>query len=255
MIQRLHELQTEEAKSHCRATKTPPNLPRDSQVEANQTSSVSTDRQDKTEGGDVGEEEERKESEGESSRQVSKVTSKPLSLLGSALKKGGRSSSSGGSSSIRLLPDFVYQASPDPASRETEDRQAGGRGGGKRQAVKENGRKAKQKLNFTSSCRTEEEEEEEEQEEERNNASDQPAISTSWSEVSSMVIGSEYRLSPLSAAMEQRLILQYLTPLGDYQEVRLPPKPQVTSYIRLHTTPSGDTKGIIQPFHPQHLET
>ncbi|XP_045885076.1 DDB1- and CUL4-associated factor 1-like, partial [Micropterus dolomieu] len=243
MIQRLHELQTEEAKSHCRATKTPPNLPRDSQVEANQTSSISTDRQDKTEGGDVGEEEERKESEGESSRQVSKVTSKPLSLLGSALKKGGRSSSSGGSSSIRLLPDFVYQASPDPASRETEDRQAGGRGGGKRRAVKENGRKAKQKLNFTSSCRTEEEEEEEEeeQEEERSNASDQPAISTSWSEVSSMVIGSEYRLSPLSAAMEQRLILQYLTPLGDYQELlavfmQLDTRSLLMNYIDLRQT-------------------
>ncbi|KAJ4927175.1 hypothetical protein JOQ06_014911 [Pogonophryne albipinna] len=29
----------------------------------------------------------------------------------------------------------------------------------------------------------------------------------------------KYRLSPLSAATEQRLILQYLTPLGDYQEL------------------------------------
>ncbi|XP_070787087.1 DDB1- and CUL4-associated factor 1-like [Enoplosus armatus] len=237
MIQRLHELQTEEAKSHFSPTKVPQNLPQDSQVEANQTSSISTDHQDKTEGGDVGEEEERKDRDGESSRPMSKAKSKPLSLLSSALKNGGcssSSSSSSGSSSTRLLPDFVYQASPDPASRETEDRQ-GGRGGGKRRAVKENGRKAKQKLNFTSSsCRTEEEGE-------RNDSSDQPANSTSWSEVSSMVIGSDYRLSPLSPAMEQRLILQYLTPLGDYQELlavfmQLDTRSLLMNYIDLRQT-------------------
>uniref|UniRef100_A0A7N6F837 DDB1- and CUL4-associated factor 1 n=1 Tax=Anabas testudineus TaxID=64144 RepID=A0A7N6F837_ANATE len=114
--------------------------------------------------------------------------------------------------STRLIPDFVYQASMDPSSRDTEDRQ-GERGGGKRRMVKENGRKAKQKLHFIStSCRAEEEVE-------RNDSSEQPTHSTSWSEVSSMVIGSDYRLSPLSSAMEQRLILQYLTPLGDYQEL------------------------------------
>lgn len=204
MIRRLYELQTEEAKSHFSPTKTAQNLPQDSQVETTQTSSVSADQQDKTEGEDVGE---------EGSRPVSKASSKPLSQLGSALKNGG----CGGSSSARLLPDFVYQASPNSAFRETEDRQGGGGGGGggKRRAVKENGRKVKQKLPFTSSShRTEEEVE-------RNDSSDQPASSTSWSEMSSMVIGSDYRLSPLSPAMEQRLILQYLTPLGDYQEVRL----------------------------------
>lgn len=202
MIRRLYELQTEEAKSHFSPTETAQNLPQDSQVETTQISSVSADQQDETEEEDVGE---------EGSRPASKATSKPLSQLGSALKNGG----CGGSSSARLLPDFVYQASPNSAFRETEDRQGGG-GGGKRRAVKENGRKAKQKLHFTSSSsrRTEEEVE-------RNDSSDQPASSTSWSEMSSMVIGSDYRLSPLSPAMEQRLILQYLTPLGDYQEVRL----------------------------------
>ncbi|XP_068171013.1 DDB1- and CUL4-associated factor 1-like isoform X1 [Antennarius striatus] len=46
----------------------------------------------------------------------------------------------------------------------------------------------------------------------------QPA-GASWSEVSSMLIGSDYCLSPLSPAMEQRLLLQYLTPLGDHQEL------------------------------------
>lgn len=85
----------------------------------------------------------------------------------------------------------------------------------KRRAVKENGRKAKQKINFTSSSGKTEDEGE------RGDASEQPANSTSWSEMSSMVIGSDYSLSPLSLAMEQRLILQYLTPLGDYQDVRL----------------------------------
>ncbi len=225
MIQRLHELQTEEAKSHFSPSKTPQNLPQDSQVETTQTSSISTDQQDKMEGEDVREEEERKERDGESSRPVPKAHSKHLSQLTSALKNGGCSSSSG-SSSTRLLPDFVYQASPDPASRETEDRQGGRE---KRRAVKENGRKAKQKLNLTSSsCRTEEEE--------RNDSSDQPANITSWSEMSSMVIGSDYHLSPLSPAMEQRLILQYLTPLGDYQEVRLQ-----TNHSLLFMDPKGYT--------------
>lgn len=193
MIQRLHELQTEEAKSRFTPAK---NLPQDSQDKTTQTSNTSTDQQDE------GEEGERKERDGESSRPNS--SSKPLSRLCSAQKNGAGA----GCSSTRLLPDFVYQASSDPASRETEDRQGGrGGGGGKRRAVRENGKKAKQKLNFTS-CRSEEEEVE------RHDTS-----STSWSEMSSMVIGSDYRLEPLSPAMEQRLILQYLTPLGDYQEV------------------------------------
>ncbi|XP_070815845.1 DDB1- and CUL4-associated factor 1-like isoform X1 [Chaetodon trifascialis] len=211
MIQRLHELQTEEAKR-------PQNLPQDPQVETSQTSSTSTAQQDKTEG---------EEEEGERSRSVSKASSKPLSQLGSALKAGG------GSGSTRLLPDFIYQASPDPASRETEDRQ-GGRAG-RRRAVKENGRKAKQKLNFTSSSlRTEEEAE-------RNDSSEQPANSSSWSEMSSVMIGSDYRLSPLSPAMEQRLILQYLTPLGDYQELlavfmQLDTRSLLMNYIDLRQT-------------------
>lgn len=212
MIQRLRELQTEEAKSHFSSAKTPQNLPQDSQVEAAQTSSISADQREKMKGGHVGEEED-------SSCSGSKASSKLLSQLGSAQKTGGCGGSSG-SGSTRLLPGFVYQASPDPASRETEDRQGGRGGGGKRRAVKENGRKAKQKLNFTSSCRTEEEAE-------RNDSSEQPANISTWSEMSSMVIGSDYRLSPLSTAMEQRLILQYLTPLGDYQEVRLPTNPSL----------------------------
>nr|XP_014341962.1 PREDICTED: protein VPRBP isoform X2 [Latimeria chalumnae] len=42
---------------------------------------------------------------------------------------------------------------------------------------------------------------------------------SSWSEMSPWVIGTNYTLYPLTPAIEQRLILQYLTPLGEYQEV------------------------------------
>lgn len=44
---------------------------------------------------------------------------------------------------------------------------------------------------------------------------------SSWSEMSPWVIGNNYHLYPLTAEIEQRLILQYLTPLGEYQEVGL----------------------------------
>lgn len=186
MIRRLHELQSKEAKT-----------PRD----LTQVSPVSG-----MEGVESGGE------EGEvsgSSRTGSKVKPPPCP----AQKNG----------STRLLPDFVFQAR---SSRETEDRQEG-RGGGRRRAVMEYGRKAKQKLKYSSSsCRKGEEEEEkreeeEEEEGERCDSSDFPAGSSgSWSEMSSMVIGSDYCLSPLSPPTEQRLILQYLTPLGEYQEVK-----------------------------------
>ncbi|XP_053325446.1 DDB1- and CUL4-associated factor 1 [Spea bombifrons] len=42
---------------------------------------------------------------------------------------------------------------------------------------------------------------------------------SSWSEMSLWVIGTNYSLYPLTPAIEQRLILQYLTPLGEYQEL------------------------------------
>ena len=41
---------------------------------------------------------------------------------------------------------------------------------------------------------------------------------SSWAEIQPYVIGS-YSLEPLSLGMKQRLILQYLTPMGEYQEV------------------------------------
>ncbi|KAM9759109.1 DDB1- and CUL4-associated factor 1-like isoform 1-T3 [Menidia menidia] len=222
MIKRLHELQTSEAETNSSPSQTPKNLPQDSQGETTKTSSVATDHQSKA---DVDKEEERKERGGESSRSASET--KPPALPCSASKSGG-----GSSSSTRLLPDIVYQASPDSATEEVEDSQGGG---GNRQAVRENGRKAKQKLNFTtSSSRTEEEEATRE-------ANEQPTNSSSWSEMSSVVIGSDYCLSPLSPAMEQRLILQYLTPLGDYQELlavfmKLDTRSLLMNYIDLRKT-------------------
>lgn len=42
---------------------------------------------------------------------------------------------------------------------------------------------------------------------------------SSWSEMSPWVIGNNYHLYPLTPEIEQRLILQYLTPLGEYQEL------------------------------------
>lgn len=42
---------------------------------------------------------------------------------------------------------------------------------------------------------------------------------SSWSEMSPWVIGNNYQLYPLTPEIEQRLILQYLTPLGEYQEL------------------------------------
>uniref|UniRef100_A0AAX7VV88 DDB1- and CUL4-associated factor 1 n=1 Tax=Astatotilapia calliptera TaxID=8154 RepID=A0AAX7VV88_ASTCA len=169
MIKRLHELQSQEATSHFSATHTSENLPQDSQAETAQTSGVTTAQQDPMEM------EARNERAWESSRTTSNT--KPTSLLGSAQKNGGRSSSS-----ARLLPGFVYQVAPDS-----------------------------------------------------------PASTSSWSEMSSVMIGTDFRLSPLSPAMEQRLILQYLTPLGDYQELlavfmQLDTRSLLMNYIDLRQT-------------------
>uniref|UniRef100_A0AAX7SXW4 DDB1- and CUL4-associated factor 1 n=1 Tax=Astatotilapia calliptera TaxID=8154 RepID=A0AAX7SXW4_ASTCA len=118
---------------------------------------------------------------------------------------------------------FVYQVAPDSASRETEDMQGGrGGGGGKKWAIKENERKAKQKLNIT-------------------NSSDRSGEDAERTEMSSVMIGTDFRLSPLSPAMEQRLILQYLTPLGDYQELlavfmQLDTRSLLMNYIDLRQT-------------------
>lgn len=194
MIKRLHELQSQEVTSHISPTHTSEKLP---QVEAPLTSSVTTDQQDRMEVEEL--------RAGEGSRITSNT--KPSSVLGSAQKS---------SSSARLLPDFIYQVTPDSLSRHTEASQGEKEELAKKRATKETGRKAKQKLNFTTSSLSTTEDAAE-----RTEAREQPAsTSSSWSEMSSMMIGSDFCLSPLSSATEQRLILQYLTPLGEYQEVR-----------------------------------
>uniref|UniRef100_UPI002952E99F DDB1- and CUL4-associated factor 1-like n=1 Tax=Panthera onca TaxID=9690 RepID=UPI002952E99F len=73
-----------------------------------------------------------------------------------------------------------------------------------KQGDRESFRKAKQKLGFS--------------------ASDPDRMfvelsNSSWSEMSPWVIGTNYTLYPMTPAIEQRLILQYLTPLGEYQEL------------------------------------
>lgn len=74
----------------------------------------------------------------------------------------------------------------------------------KRRAERESGRTSKQKLNFSLP------------EPDRNFSE---LSNSSWSEMSPWVIGNNYHLYPLTPEIEQRLILQYLTPLGEYQEV------------------------------------
>lgn len=74
----------------------------------------------------------------------------------------------------------------------------------KRRAERDIGRLSKQRLSFPSP------------ELERNFSE---LSNSSWSEMSPWVIGNTYHLYPLTPEIEQRLILQYLTPLGEYQEL------------------------------------
>ncbi|XP_018620386.2 DDB1- and CUL4-associated factor 1-like isoform X1 [Scleropages formosus] len=102
--------------------------------------------------------------------------------------------SSRANSSVKSL------SKPDLAIEEIDAK----REGAGRLKKRENGHKAKQKLSFTLS------------EAERNSSE---LSNSSWSEMSPWVIGNNYHLYPLTPAIEQRLVLQYLTPLGEYQEL------------------------------------
>ncbi|KAI1891186.1 hypothetical protein AGOR_G00162360 [Albula goreensis] len=113
--------------------------------------------------------------------------------LASPHKTSGRANPS-----IKPAVEPVYQAAPLLGP---------GAGGPKREGVahswkkpdREGGQKAKQKLNFSLP------------EPER---SFSELSNSSWSEMSPWVIGNNYHLYPLTPAIEQRLILLYLTPLG-----------------------------------------
>ncbi|KAM6980512.1 DDB1- and CUL4-associated factor 1-like [Aplochiton taeniatus] len=231
MIQRLRELQAKEAK--CRPS--PAKTPGEQRAPEASSSSSTTDPQDKGKGDEEREEEEeeqrkeqreaegRKEREAEQRRRerVGGNSNRPESRFRPDFHLGSAQKNSSCSGSVRPALDLVYQPSPDLTQGENEGRQGrggglggggvvgGGSGSGRRRMAKENGRKAKQKLNFTSSSSTGQE----------GGPESQQASSSCWSEMSSWVIGCNYRLSPLTSAMEQRLILQYLTPLGDYQEL------------------------------------
>ncbi|MED6252016.1 DDB1- and CUL4-associated factor 1 [Ataeniobius toweri] len=74
----------------------------------------------------------------------------------------------------------------------------------RRRMERDSARISKQKLNFSLP------------EPERNFSE---LSNSSWSEMSPWVIGNNYHLDPLTPEIEQRLILQYLTPLGEYQEL------------------------------------
>ncbi|XP_062387404.1 DDB1- and CUL4-associated factor 1 isoform X3 [Sardina pilchardus] len=125
------------------------------------------------------------------------IVESPFSL-GSAQKSSSRANSA-----KKPLPKMEGPEGEAPGPDESDGRAEGGRLAQKR-AERENGRKAKQKLNFTLS------------EPER---SFSELSNSSWSEMSPWVIGQNYHLDPLTPAIEQRLILQYLTPLGEYQEL------------------------------------
>uniref|UniRef100_A0AAV2M872 DDB1- and CUL4-associated factor 1 n=1 Tax=Knipowitschia caucasica TaxID=637954 RepID=A0AAV2M872_KNICA len=125
---------------------------------------------------------------------VKEENSKNVNTINSSPQKNGTNSG-------QSAPDCSQLASPDRVDQPATEKEE----------VKENGRKAKQKLNYTSTVQNEETW--------GRHVTEQPNNGASWSEMSSVVIGSEYSLSPLTPAMEQRLILQYLTPIGDYQEL------------------------------------
>lgn len=53
------------------------------------------------------------------------------------------------------------------------------------------------------------------------NSANKDWSSSSWAELEPYLIGPHYCLHPLSKEMKQRLILWYLVPVGEYQEVRM----------------------------------
>uniref|UniRef100_A0A8C9V9S3 DDB1- and CUL4-associated factor 1 n=1 Tax=Scleropages formosus TaxID=113540 RepID=A0A8C9V9S3_SCLFO len=135
-------------------------------------------------------EEERQEDE----RNISRASQEdePLFQPSSSHKTGSR-----GHASVKPASEPLYQAGQP-------DRRWAAGGQGQSRMERANGTKAKQKLHFLLP------------EPERIFSE---LSNSSWSEMSPWVIGNNYHLYPLTPAIEQRLILQYLTPLGEYQEL------------------------------------
>ncbi|KAG9330131.1 hypothetical protein JZ751_027243 [Albula glossodonta] len=205
MLRRLQELQDKDAKSRLefkrpspRKTPGEPLLPLDEEaVDGNFEDAASLQHRGKEE---VEEEETPALQKEESALDRPGMGMQPdLSFsLASPHKTSGRANPS-----IKPAVEPVYQAAPLLGP---------GAGGPKREGVahswkkpdREGGQKAKQKLNFSLP------------EPER---SFSELSNSSWSEMSPWVIGNNYHLYPLTPAIEQRLILLYLTPLGEYQEL------------------------------------
>ena len=57
--------------------------------------------------------------------------------------------------------------------------------------------------------------------------------SNSWADVGQFYIGT-YSLEPLTITMKQRILLQFLTPLAEYQEVRLRFFSLTASWIQIY---------------------
>ncbi|KAK6318699.1 hypothetical protein J4Q44_G00099100 [Coregonus suidteri] len=231
MLMRLRELQDEESKSRQALKRPSPKktfqalqsvaeepTDRDPNEEESSTpqQNTATDNEEEEEEEEEEERKDKKERGREttcSSSRAALSRPKPSFHLGKAQKTSS-------CVSVKPIQDALYQPGPCPDTSlggpETRGQESGGGLWRKRTAtVRENGRKAKQKLHFAASST--------DPERERgrglscSTGSDQS--NSSWSEMSSWVIGDNYRLYPLTPAIEQRLILQYLTPLGDYQEL------------------------------------
>uniref|UniRef100_A0A8C9TBQ6 DDB1- and CUL4-associated factor 1 n=1 Tax=Scleropages formosus TaxID=113540 RepID=A0A8C9TBQ6_SCLFO len=112
----------------------------------------------------------------------------------------------GAKSSLEFKQPSPIKMLGEPLEERQEDERNISRASGQGQSRMEraNGTKAKQKLHFLLP------------EPERIFSE---LSNSSWSEMSPWVIGNNYHLYPLTPAIEQRLILQYLTPLGEYQEL------------------------------------
>ncbi|CAN9512112.1 unnamed protein product [Ophioblennius macclurei] len=76
-----------------------------------------------------------------------------------------------------------------------------------------------------------------------------PANSLSQSEMSSVLTGSDHFLSPLSLATEQRLILQYLAPLGEHQELLVVFMQLDTRSLLIEYLDLSQTRSVQVTFH------
>ncbi|KAL4655686.1 protein VPRBP-like [Arapaima gigas] len=195
MLRRLRELYDKEAQSSPECKQSSPNKmhgePSSGQTEEVAKSAlegVGSPLRSSMVEGEVGEEQqEQKGNISEASQE-----DEPLFQASCTHKAIGRAHAS-----VKPASEPLYQTEQPDRWRDTA-------GQGQSRMERENGTKAKQRLHFLLP------------EPER---SFSELSNSSWTEMSPWVIGKNYHLYPLTPAIEQRLILQYLTPLGEYQEL------------------------------------